>query len=295
MQRLSLRIRPMAKRFSQASKKRRRMRRSLFAYCLVLLVAITGCAFGAPDRQDETGEVVVFAAASLTEAFGDLAHQFESEHPGAEVVLNLAGSQQLAHQLSQGAPADVLASADEEQMAAAIQADRVKPGSQQIFAYNELALIFPANNPAGLRTLSDLARPGLQLIMAAPEVPAGRYAAQFLDAAGADPGYGPIFRERVMDNVVSYEENVRAVLSKVRLGEADAGIVYRSDLTDEAAQDVGQLAIPEQLNVQAAYTIAPLEDSQNADLAETFIQFVLSDQGQAKLEANGLKPIAAGQ
>jgi molybdate transport system substrate-binding protein len=178
-------------------------------------------------------------------------------------------------------------------MAAAISVGRVTDGRQQRFATNELALIIPASNPAGLRTLSDLARPGLKLVLAAPEVPAGHYADLLLDAAAADPGFGPIFRDSVLANVVSYEENVRAVLSKVRLGEADAGIVYRSDVKPDLAGEVGQLTIPQHLNVQAAYIIAPLANSQSPALARDFLEFIISPEGQQLLAANGLQSIAA--
>ena len=270
-------------------------RRLLMVVCMLVLVALTGCNSGDLKRAEEAGEVIVFAAASLTESFGEIARQFEIANPGVKVVLNLAGSQQLVHQLSQGAPADVFASADEEQMAAAIEVDRVKPGNQQPFAGNELALIFPASNPAGLRTLSDLARPGLQLVLAAPEVPAGHYAELFLDTVAADPGFGPIFRESVLANVVSYEENVRAVLSKVQLGEADGGIVYKSDVVPGSNREVSQLQIPTHLNIQASYVIAPLVDSENSRLARKFVAYVLSAEGQEVLVDNGLQPITAEQ
>ena len=264
----------------------------LMALWLVLWAALTSCGAGAPETGDGDRELIVFAAASLAEAFSETVHQFELNNPGVTVVLNLAGSQQLAHQLSQGAPADVFASADEEQMEAAVETGRVESGSEQIFANNRLALIFPADNPAGLRTLSDLARPGLKLVLAAPAVPAGHYAALFLDAASADPGFGPIFRDSVLANVVSYEENVRAVLSKVRLGEADAGIVYASDVEPKLADGVGRLTLPEYLNVQAGYSIAPLANSEQPDLARAFIDFILSSQGQGLLRENGFAPVA---
>lgn len=263
--------------------------------CLVLMIALTGCDVLGSNQAEESGKVIVFAAASLTESFNDIARQFEEANPGVSVVLNLAGSQQLAHQLSQGAPADVFASADEEQMTAAIQVGRVRSGKQQPFAGNQLSLIIPANNPGGLRTLSDLARPGLHIVLAAPEVPAGRYAKMFIDAAADDPGFGPIFKERVMANIVSYEENVRAVLSKVRLGEADAGIVYHSDAAPNLAGEINELPIPEELNVLATYSIAPLSNSESPQLARKFIDFVLSAEGQDTLAGNGLKPVATEQ
>jgi molybdate transport system substrate-binding protein len=135
----------------------------------------------------------------------------------------------------------------------------------------------------------------LQIVLAAPEVPAGRYAQMFIDATAEDPAYGPIFKESVLANVVSYEENVRAVLSKVRLGEADAGIVYVSDVAPNLASEVNQLPIPVELNVQATYSIAPLSNSERPQLARKFIELVLSPQGQEVLVGHGLKSLWAGQ
>jgi molybdate transport system substrate-binding protein len=206
------------------------------------------------------------------------------------VALNLAGSQQLAHQLSQGAPADVFASADQRQMAAAVSTGRIAAGAARIFAGNRLVLVFPPANPGRLATLSDLARPGLRLIVTAEEAPAGAYAQAFLANAAADPAFGPGFKAAVLQNVVSYEENVRAVLSKVLLGEADAGIVYVSDAQAAGPGELGQLAIPPDLNVIAAYPIAPLADSSRPELAAAFIAFVLGPEGQQILAAHGFLP-----
>ncbi len=227
----------------------------------------------------------VFAAASLGGAFGALGARFEADHPGLSVSLNLAGSNQLAQQLADGAPADVFASAAPEQMAAAVAAGRVAEGAVQPFATNRLVVVYPAANPAGLATLADLARPGLRLVLAAPEVPAGRYALEFLDRAAQDPAYGPEYRARVLANVVSYEQNVRAAFGKAALGEADAAIVYGSDAA--GAADVGQLTIPAALNVVATYPIAPITNSSQPKLAQAFIDFVLSDEGQAVLASYG--------
>lgn len=222
-----------------------------------------------------------------------MGRQFEAVNPGTEVILNLAGSQQLAHQLSQGAPADVFASADERQMAAAISAGRVDNGDQQVFVRNRLVVAYPAGNPAHLRQLADLAQPGLRIVLAAVEVPAGRYAQLFLDKAAQDPALGPDFRERVNDNVVSYEENVRAVLSKVILSEADAGIIYASDVDNGASDQLGWIEIPDALNPMASYPIAVLNDSRNLALSQSFIRFVLSPEGQEILVKHGFLPAEA--
>lgn len=280
---------------------RGRLRSAVQMLLLFTLVAVlAGCGMGQGEAATRptaestssgpTGTLIVFAAASLADAFGEIGDRFEAAHPGVEVVFNFAGSQQLAQQLYQGAPADVFASANQEQMDVAIESGRVSAGTSQVFAGNRLVVVYPKENPAGLTELKDLATPGLRLILAAAEVPAGKYALEVLSKAEKDPALGASFREQVLNNVVSYEENVRAVLSKVVLGEADAGIVYVSDAAQEDAETIGQIEIPEALNVVALYPIAPVNDSGNAELAQTFIEFVLSPEGQAILERYGFAP-----
>ena len=264
-------------------------------FLIALGVLVVGCGPDAGDAEVKQREVVVFAAASLAEAFTEVAEQFELEQPGTTVILKFAGSQQLSHQLSQGAPADVFASANNRQMDAAIETGRVREGSQQPFVRNQLAVVFPADNPGRLQTLADLARPGLRLIVAAPEVPAGQYADSFLLAAAQSDAFGPSFRDGVLDNIVSYEENVRAVLSKISLGEADGGIVYTSDLNGSAARQVDSLPIPEELTMVADYPIAPINNSDEAEIAQSFIDFVLSAQGQELLRSFGFLPVRISQ
>lgn len=222
----------------------------------------------------------IFAAASLTDAFGEIGKMFEADHPGVSVVLNFAGSQQLAQQINEGAPADVFASANQKQMDVVIGAGEIVTGTQQNFVKNRLVVIYPQGNPADLKELKDLAKPGLKLVIAAKEVPVGQYALDFFDKAAADPAFGASYKDGVMANVVSYEENVKSVLSKVALGEADAGIVYTSDISGNDAGKVGRIDIPDALNVIATYPIAPVKASQNAELAQAFINLVLSPEGQ---------------
>jgi molybdate transport system substrate-binding protein len=240
----------------------------------------------APQRA----ELVVFAAASLTEAFDELGANFERANPGLSILFNFGGSQQLAQQLGQGAPADLFASANARQMEAAIEVGRVMSGTERIFVRNRLVVVYPSDNPAALTTLADLARPGIRLILAAQEVPVGAYSLDFLERASADPDFGPAYSAAVLSNVVSYEQNVRAVLSKVLLGEADAGIVYTSDITRDAGEQVGRIDIPDALNTVAAYPIAPVVDAAQAELAQAFIDYVLSSEGQATLQAYGFLP-----
>lgn len=268
---------------------RRRPLRSAAVFSILLAAALAaGCRPAGAVANAPQASLKVFAAASLKESFEAMAEIFEPAHPGASVVFNFAGSQQLVQQIGQGAPADVFASANARQMAAAVESGRVVSGTQRVFARNRLVVILPDDNPAGARQLQDLAKPGLRLVLAAREVPAGQYALEFLDKAAADPAFGAVFREDVLKNARSFEENVRAVLAKVSLGEADAGIVYVSDAA--AAPDVARLAIPDALNVIAAYPIAALGDSPNLALAEAFVDFVLSETGQRILADRGFLP-----
>ncbi len=257
---------------------------------VIALAIIAACSAPQPAPSGSApATLTVFAAASLAQAFAELGERFEVQHPGVEVVFNFAGSQQLAQQLAQGAPGDVFASADAAQMSITIERGRVRPGAPRDFARNRLVVVYPKDNPAGLVDLRDLARPGLRgrLVLAAAAVPAGAYTLHFLDKASADPRFGAQFKDAVLSNAGSYEENVRAALSKVVLGEAFAGIVYESDVAGEAANEVGHIEIPDALNVLATYPIAPIADSARPDLAQAFVDFVLSPEGQDVLAKHG--------
>ena len=276
--------------------------RRLTRLCMLIVPALLA-ACGAPPAtapvgvaaQSATTELQVFAAASLTEACQEIGAAFEAAQPGARVVYNFAGSQQLAQQIAQGAPVDLFASANGRQMEVAIAAGRVVTGTQRVFVRNRLVVVYPRENPARPRTLQDLARPGLKLVLATKAVPIGQYALDFLDKAARDAAFGVAFKERVLRNVVSYEENVRAVLSKVALGEADAGIVYSSDITGDAAERVGRIEIPDALNTIAAYPIAPIADARQPELARAFIDYLLAPEAQAILARYGLIPAAEAE
>jgi molybdate transport system substrate-binding protein len=249
-----------------------------FAFIVALLA---GCGQASVPEGD-TKEVVVFAASSLKEAFEALAGGLKEK--GIEKVdYNFAGSQALAAQLSQGARGDVFASADVKSMEAAIEAGSVVSGTERVLATNKLVVAVPAGG-AQIFTLKDLTRPGLKLVLADKSVPAGSYSLQVLDMLSADAGYGSDFKASVLANVVSYESNVRQVLSKVELGEADAGIVYA---TDAKAAQVGTLEIEDEHNVVARYYIAPVKDAGHPGAAKGFIEYVLSEEGQRTLESYG--------
>ncbi len=228
----------------------------------------------------------VFAAASLTNAFTEIGKAFETANPGTTVTFNFAGSQALRTQIEEGAPADVFASASKTEMETLITDTLVAPDAPQQFITNNLVVILPANNPAGLEKLEDLSKPGIKVVLAAEEVPAGKYARQALDAMNGQFGAG--FKDKVLANVVSNEDNVKQVVAKVQLGEADAAIVYTSDAA--AAPELKTIEIPAELNVIAKYPIAPLIKSENLDLAKTFIAYVLSADSQAVLQKWGFAP-----
>ncbi|GAP14323.1 molybdenum ABC transporter, periplasmic molybdate-binding protein [Longilinea arvoryzae] len=232
----------------------------------------------------------IMAAASLTEAFNEIAPVFEAAHPGVTLVFNFAGSQQLAQQLTSAAPADVFASANDKQMGVAVDGGRIDKDTPVPFVQNALVVIVPADNPAGITTLADLAKSGIKLDLAAKEVPVGQYALDFLTKADKDATLGNDYSAKVLANVVSYEENVKAVLTKVSLGEADAGIVYSTDAAT-LPDKVKQIEISDDLNVIANYPIAVVKDSANAELAQAFVDYILSADGQQVLQKYGFLPV----
>jgi molybdate transport system substrate-binding protein len=266
-----------------------KIRSILLLMALLTVACAPPAAPGAAPTQAATRSktLTVLAAASLTESFGELGKMFEAHNLGVKVAFNFAGSQQLAHQLSQGSDADVFASASKKYMDAAVQSKRVNPDDSKTFVKNRLVVIYPKDNPADLNELKDLAKPGLKLDLADKSVPVGQYSLDFLDKAAKDPGFDAQYKDNVLKNVVSYEDNVKAVVTKVALGEVDAGIVYVTDITANAAQKIDKLDIPDSLNTVATYPIAPISDSKNPDLAKAFVALVLSPEGQAVLEKYG--------
>lgn len=244
---------------------------------VALALALSAAACGPGDGREVsgglTGELVVFAAASLTDAFDELSDAFMEANPGVEVVGNLAGSQTLASQIREGAPADVFASANTAQMDVVADAGNLG-GDPEIFTANRLAIAVEPGNPLGIDGLADLADPELVLVLPSAEVPAGGYARQALDAAGIEV------------TPSSLERDVRAALSKVELGEADVAIVYASDIVASDGRADG-VPIPPEHNVLATYPIAVLADAPNQATAAAFVAFVLGEAGQAILTGDG--------
>jgi len=236
--------------------------------------------------------LTVYAAASLTDAFKELGKSFDASHPGLTTRFNFAGSQQLLLQIEQGAPADVFASADQRWMSYATE-KRLIGGDPTVFAHNRLVAIVPRTGPARIKSLQDLARSGIKLVVAAEAVPAGKYSRETLQNLAGAPGFPPEYDRRVLANVVSQEENVKAAVAKVQLGEADAGMVYRSDVTPAVARFVRILEIPDPYNVIATYPIAVLKAGRNPEAARQFVELVSSEAGQGLLQRHGLLPARA--
>jgi molybdate transport system substrate-binding protein len=233
----------------------------------------------------------VFAAAAFTQAFQEMKARLEESNPGLSITFSFASSTQLRAQLEQGARADIFVSGDEKQMDLAREAGLLA-GEPAVFARNRLVVILPRDNPAGIQTLQDLATPGVKLDLVNENAPAGAYARQFLSRTSAASAFGADFEQRALANVISEEENVKQVVAKVRLGEADAGICFVSDVTPEAASDLLTIDIPDDLNAIATHFIAVLEDAGDSTLARALVDYVLSAEGQAILRAQNFIPVA---
>ena len=254
---------------------------------LMLFVLDAGPAIAAaPDGGREDGAtLLVFAAASLRDVFSDLGTTFERGHPGVKAQFNFAGSQTLEAQIEQGAPADVFASADTKHMDAALRAGLVD--APKVFATNSPVIVVPADNPGHVKSLADLTKVK-RLVIGTPEVPIGIYTMRILAKASAQ--LGPDFPARVQARVASREFNVRQVLAKVSLGEADAGIVYRTDARS-AGDKVRIVEIPAEFNVVADYPIATVIRAPNAELARAWVALVTGPTGQVALERAGFGTI----
>ena len=245
-----------------------------------VLVLSLGLVSGCGDDDDSGGEsaggdttLTVYAAASLTKTFEQIGTEFEKEHDGVTVEFSFGGSSDLVAQLQEGAPADVFASADTANMDK-LTAEDLQSDDPQNFASNTLEIATPPDNPAGIASFADLAKDGVRVVVCAPEVPCGAATEKAEEATG------------VTLSPVSEEQSVTDVLGKVTSGEADAGLVYVTDVTG-AGDAVNGVTFPESSDIVNTYPIVALEDSKNADLAQDFVDLVLSDTGQGILEEAG--------
>jgi len=250
--------------------------------------AVARAAPASPASAPAT-HITVLAAASLADAFHDIAARLRAARPGLEVRFDFAGSQQLALAIEQGAMADVFASADTRWMDY-VTTRGLAAGEPRLFAGNRLVVIVPRANPARIGRLQALARPGVKLVLAAEAVPVGAYSREALAKLAGAPGFPADYARKVLANVVSQEDNVRGVVGKVQLGEADAGLVYESDVASAAAGAVRMLEIPGPYNVLARYPIVVLRSGRRAAEARAFVDFVCSRSGQEVLGARGFLP-----
>lgn len=259
------------------------MRGRVAAAAIGWMLVLSACASEPRAAGVEREELVVFAAASLTESFREIGSAFESEHDGVTIAFNFGPSSGLATQIIMEGAGDVFASASTTWMDAVAHQG---PGviGRTDFLRNRLVLIVPPGNPAAIEEIDDLARPGVKLVLAAEDVPAGAYARETL----TDAGIGT----EAQANVVSNETDVKGVMQKVILGEADAGIVYVTDVTPDLRRRVEPVEIPDEFNVAATYPIAIVRDTEHPTLARRFVAFVLGP-GQEVLERDGFEPVAA--
>jgi molybdate transport system substrate-binding protein len=249
--------------------------------------SIEPAAATSPGTNVELDDVTVYAAASLRGAFEALAGPWEARHPGSTLVLSFDASSTLRTQIEQGAPADVLASADTRNAQLLVDA-WLAPGPITPFAGNDLVVVVPTDDPAAIETPADLARPGIRYVTAGPEVPITRYATEAIENLGALPDYPAGYAAAVTANIVSEEDNVRAVLAKIELGEGDAAIVYATDAA--ASELVETIPIPDEANVPATYAAVASIDAPNPALAPEFLSFLTGPEAQAILADFGFEP-----
>jgi len=238
----------------------------------------------------EQKEIIIFTAASLTGAFSEIGGIFENE-TGIHVVFNFDGSQALRTQIENGAYADVFASANKKQMNALKNSRLMNNSSIIIFAKNKISLIVPKDNPAKIKSLSDLAKPGIKIIMGTKDVPVGDYALQIIDKLGNDSSYGLDYKAKVLSNVISQETTVNYVVTKVALGEADVGFAYVSDVTEDLSSKVDKIEIPDEYNIIAEYPMGLLQESEFPAEGIKFMNLVISNEGTAVLEKYGFSPV----
>lgn len=252
---------------------------------LLAFVLLSGCLAGPAENQAGTKTLTIFAAASLTDAFEALAAEFEAANPDINIIFNFAGSSQLAVQLENGANADLFASANELQMVRVQNEGLIDAAQTTTFTTNRLAIVTIPEKAGEIQSLEDLAQPGLSLILAIEGVPIRAYSDEVLSQLPDD------LQTDIYANLVSEEDNVRRVVAKIALGEADAGIVYLSDVTPDLAADLHVVDIPSSQNVAAPYPIGRLNNSPHPSEADRLITFLLSPTGQSILATWGFQPV----
>ncbi|WP_166179397.1 molybdate ABC transporter substrate-binding protein [Rubrobacter tropicus] len=266
-----------------------RSRAATLACVLLVLLGPVSCGGGSASGTEggRGGTLTVLAASSLTDAFGELEKRFEERNPGVEVRQSFESSSTLLAQIQQGAPADVFASASEEEMETATKEGLVE-GETRVFVKNREIVMVPKDNPANIQDFRDVAKPGVRLVLAQEDVPAADYAVEILGKANNE--YGGDFKQDVLSNVVSREADVRASVNRVVVGDADATFGYASDYTPDIRDRVEVVPIPPDLNIIATYPIAALEDAEEPDLAREWVDLVTGEEGQRVLDKWGFEP-----
>ena len=257
----------------------------LFSVVFIAIVLATSA-----GMAEQPKELTVFCAASLTGAFGEIGHIYKNE-TNISVVFNFDGSQVLRTQIENGAYADIFVSANKKQMNTLKNEGFMNNSSITVFTKTKPVIIVPKDNPAKIQNISNLAKPGLKIVIGTKDVPIGDYTLQILAKLANDSAFGPGFTKKVMANVVSNETNVNYITSKVALGEADAGIAYKSDITRDLKTKIMKIEIPEKYNVIAEYPTGILKQSRYPNEAEQFMDLVKSDKGLAILEKYDFEPV----
>jgi len=252
----------------------------------IVFVGLTGCGQGSNHSgsgdgdKEQGGTLTILAASSLIDAFGELGKTFEKQNEGVEVKQSFESSSTLLTQIQQGAPADVFASAAQEEMDTAVK-DGLVAGKPEVFVKNREIIMVPNDNPADITEFRDVADPGVKLALAQKDVPAADYAIEILGKANAQ--YESDFKKDVLSNVVSREADVRASVNRVVVGDADATFGYKSDYTIDIRDRVKVISIPPDLNIIATYPIAALKDAEDPELAKKWVELVTSKEGQRVL------------
>lgn len=260
-----------------------RKRIAIMVMVTFIVTFVAGCG-STRKEQPKQAELNVFAASSLTESFAEIAQAFENSHPGVKINFNFANSQVLFSQLQNGAEADIFAPAGDKYLKEAREMGLVK--QNLVYAQNSLVVAVPADNPQDIKSLQDLIKP-CKVVMAVPEAPVGMYTLEVLDKCNAV--WGDNYKNTVVQNVISYEPNVKQVVAKIVMNEADAGFVYYGDVVEPEKQGkLKVISIPEKLNVQVPYPVGTVSEAKNPELAGEFMNFLLSQEAQSIFKRYGM-------
>jgi molybdate transport system substrate-binding protein len=267
--------------------------KAIFSIVFVLLLVLAACGpepaaspTDAPTNPPKNVSLKIFAPSSMTDAAKDITAAYEAANPGVKLAIEIGHTPTQRLQFTQGATGDVFLTASQKDMDDAVVDETVQSDAPKVFARNQLIVILPANNPGNVQTLEDLAKPGLRLLIAVADTPIGKITITMLDKMETQFGSG--FKSQVLANVVSTESGVKPIVSKIQLGEADAGIVYVTDAV--SAPDLKTISIPSELNIVMQLNVAPLAESEYPEEAAAFCAYLLSPEGQAILAKWGFLP-----